>query len=402
MAVTQPLAARTRPDTLDTFVGQEHLVAEGKPLRKLIQQKKLPGAMIFWGPPGTGKTTLARICAKTTGVEYVELSAVNAGKKDLEAVVNKSRLYSQSILLFLDEIHRFNKAQQDYLLPFVERGTIKLIGATTENPSFEVNSALLSRAHVFVFERLTEQEIVTALTQATTTDKLFEDLSCEEEALTLLARLANGDVRRALNILETAASLAEKTLTTQHVQEAASKPTLNYDKEGEEHYNTISALHKSMRDSDVQASVYWTMRLLEGGEDPKYVARRLIRFASEDVGNADTNAQTVANNTKEAVLFLGMPECTTALVQCAAYLAQAPKSNQAYAAANKARQTIQETGNLPVPKHLRNAPTQFMKKQGYGKGYVYAPDNPEAAKKQQHLPDELQGSVFYDDTQGNV
>jgi putative ATPase len=390
--VDQPLAHKLRPVTLQEYVGQEQLIGEDKPLRKLVDKKLIPSSMIFWGPPGTGKTTLARIIAKSIGAEYVELSAVDAGKADLQKVVNKSRLFAQSILLFLDEIHRFNKAQQDFLLPYVEKGTIKLIGATTENPSFEVNAALLSRSQVFVLEKLSQEDISILIKRACK----HLDRTIEDDAVSMLARVADGDARSAYNILEFAASTATDTITTENIREAANKP-INYDKDGEEHYNIISALHKSMRDSDANAAAYWTMRMLEGGEDPKYIVRRMIRFASEDIGNANVNALNLAVAAKEAVMFLGIPECNTALVQCAAYLANSKKSNASYVAANKARATIKETGSLPVPKVIRNAPTKLMKDLDYGKGYAYAHDDPEGAKKQQHLPDEIQDEIFYEE-----
>lgn len=394
--MSKPLADRIRAKNLNEFVGQEHLIGEDKPLRKLIEKKLLPSSIIFWGPPGVGKTTLARIMTQNVGAEYVELSAVNAGKKDLQAAINKSRLFAKPVVLFLDEIHRFNKAQQDFLLPYVEKGTIKLIGATTENPSFEVNAALLSRSQVFVLKQLSQKAIKTLLLRAIKEDKQLQEITITDKAIDAILQVANGDARTACNLLEFCASLTKK-ITKEHIQQAADKPTLGYDKDGEEHYNIISALHKSMRDSDANAAAYWTMRMIQAGEDPKYIVRRMIRFASEDIGNADTNALIVANATKEAVMFLGYPECNTALVQCATYLAEAPKSNAAYVAVNKAKQVINQTGNLPVPKVIRNAPTKLMKDLDYGKDYAYAHDNPEAAKNQQHLPEEIQDEIFYQD-----
>ena len=378
----QPLAYRMRPRDLNEFVGQEHLVGEGKPLRVAIEKNSIPGSMIFWGPPGCGKTTLARLISKLTDADFIGLSAVSAGKEEVRKAVQKARLFQKKTILFLDEIHRFNKAQQDFLLPYVEDGTITLIGATTENPSFEVISPLLSRSRVFVLNSLTKEDLGRIIDNALRSERGFFDrkvkLNYDEKML--IAELANGDARSALNILELAVEFADKKdsneieLTIEIVIDAAQKKALRYDKSGEEHYNIISALHKSMRDSDADAAVYWTMRMIEGGEDPKYIIRRLIRFASEDIGNADPNALKVATAAKDAVEFLGYPECDTALVQTAIYLARAPKSNAVYEAVLKAREDIKETGNLPVPFVIRNAPTKLMKDLGYWKGYKYAPD----------------------------
>jgi len=391
-----PLAHLLRPKSLEEFVGQEHLVGAGKPIRKMIESGDLSSSIILWGPPGCGKTTLAKLIAKLTNSDFVEISAVNAGKEDMKKAVNRSRLNNTRTILFIDEIHRFNKAQQDFLLPYVEKGVITLIGATTENPSFEVISALLSRSRVFVLNALTELNITAILKNALKNELLKKyHLNLPDENISLIASLANGDARSALNILELANSLSKEKIEKQNILEAAQKTHLRYDKNGEEHYNIISALHKSMRDSDVDASIYWTMRMVEGGEDPKYIIRRMIRFASEDIGNADPQALVVAAAAKDAVEFLGYPECNTALVQTAIYLAKAPKSNAVYEAVLKAQEDIQRTGNLPVPLHLRNAPTKLMKDLGYGLGYKYAHNYKDAKVEQEHFPSELKGKKYY-------
>lgn len=392
----QPLAFRMRPQTIDEFVGQEHLVGQDKPIRIAIQTSKLPSSIIFWGPPGCGKTTLGKLIAKLTDTEFVNLSAVSAKKEDIKKVIQRARLFHKKTILFLDEIHRFNKAQQDFLLPYVEDGTINLIGATTENPSFEVISALLSRSRVFVLNRLNEENLIIILNNTLKKAEELKTISLTNDNVKLIAQLADGDARSALNILEIASSISEK-ITNETIMNAAQQTFLKYDKDGEEHYNIISALHKSMRDSDIDASVYWTMRMIEGGEDPKYIIRRMIRFASEDIGNADPQALQVATSAKDAVEFLGYPECDTALVQTATYLAKAPKSNAVYKAVGKARADIKETGSLPVPLHLRNAPTKLMKDIGYGKGYKYAHNFPDAKVEQEHLPDELKGKKYWED-----
>jgi putative ATPase len=397
----QPLAYRMRPRNLDEFVGQEHLVGEGKPLRVAIEKKNLPASIIFWGPPGCGKTTLARLISRLTESDFVEMSAVSAGKDDVRKAIDRARLFHKKTILFLDEIHRFNKAQQDFLLPYVENGTILLIGATTENPSFEVISALLSRSRVFVLNRLDEGMIEKIIEAAVKSERgLNGGAILEEQERKMIAQLSNGDARSALNILDLAFQLSKGKnddvvkITAEKILSGAQK-TLMYDKNGEEHYNIISALHKSMRDSDVQAAVYWTMRMIVGGEDPKYIIRRMIRFASEDIGNADPKALQLAVAVKQTVEFLGYPECDVALIQCAAYLAHAPKSNAAYMAVNKLKEDIERTGNLGVPLHLRNAETKLMKDLGYGKGYKYAHNFPDAKVEQEHLPDELKGKVWY-------
>lgn len=389
-----PLAYRMRPRKIDEVVGQEKLLGPSKPLRVMLEKGILPTSIILWGPPGSGKTTLARLMADLGGYEYIELSAVNAGKKDILAAVSRQQLFQKKILLFLDEIHRFNKAQQDALLPHVEKGVITLVGATTENPSFEVNSALLSRSRVFVLERLNLLNLKELVDFALVDEerglaKLNIQISNENKEL--ICQLANGDARNCLNILELSASLAvDKTINKEVIKSAVQETHLHYDKNGEEHYNIISALHKSMRDSDIDASVYWCMRMIESGEDPKYIIRRMIRFASEDIGNADPQALTLCVAAKEAAMFLGYPECNTVLVQCAAYLAKAKKSNVAYVAVNRAKQLIKETGSLPVPMVIRNATSSLMKNIGYGKDYVYAHDDSTSAALQQHLPDTLE------------
>lgn len=397
--LSQPLAFRMRPRQIEDFVGQEHLVGAGRPLRIILENKSLPSSIIFWGPPGCGKTTLARMIANITGAEFVELSAVSAGKKDVEAVINRSRLMHRKTILFLDEIHRFNKAQQDFLLPYVESGVITLIGATTENPSFEVISPLLSRSRVFVLNQLNEENIFKIIKHTLEVDEELKRLNVKisNENIKLIANLANGDARNALNIFEMAISLSNGEVTRETLLNSAQK-SLRYDQGGEEHYNIISALHKTMRDSDPQGAVYWTMRMIEAGEDPEYIIRRMIRFASEDIGNADPDALGVAVNAMEAVRFLGYPECNTALVQTATYLATAPKSNKVYEAVNKAKEVIMTTGNLPVPLHLRNAETDLMKNLGYGKGYQYAHDYKDAKVEQEHLPVEIKDSRFYEPT----
>ncbi len=401
-ALTGPLADRMRPRSLDDVVGQDHLLGPGRVLRTAIERGELH-SMILWGPPGSGKTTLASLMAHVAGARFVAFSAVLSGVKEIRQVVadadaerRRGRLRT---ILFVDEIHRFNRAQQDAFLPHVEKGTIVLIGATTENPSFEVNGALLSRCRVYVLRGLGEDDMVTLMRRALTDRERglgALGVSASDDALRLIARVANGDARTALNILELAVQLApEGGVTEASVREASQRRTLLYDKSGEEHYNLISALHKSLRDSDPDASLYWMTRMLDSGEDPLYVARRLVRFASEDVGNADPAALGLTLAAKDAFQFLGSPEGELALAQATLYLALAPKSNAAYVAHNEAQDDVRERPAEPVPLHIRNAPTGLMKDLGYGKGYQYAHDAPDARVEQEHLPEALRGRQYY-------
>jgi putative ATPase len=402
-----PLAERMRPRTLDEFVGQEQLLGPGRPLRQAIEQDRLQ-SLILWGPPGTGKTTLARLIATLTRAKFVSFSAVLSGIKEIRAVMADAeetrRRRGTRTILFVDEIHRFNKAQQDAFLPRVEAGDIVLIGATTENPSFEVNSALLSRSKVYVLQPLGPDVVLTILQRALADGERglgALGLQVEDEALTAMARYANGDARVALNLLEMASGAAaagSRRIDAGMVAELAQNRSLLYDKTGEEHYNLISALHKSMRNSDPNASVYWLARMLEAGEDPLYVARRLVRFASEDIGNADPQALTVAVAAKDAVHFIGMPEGNTALAQAAIYLALAPKSNAVYRAYLDAAEAAMKETAEPVPLHLRNAPTRLMKQLDYGKGYKYAHDEPEGVADMECLPPAHRGRQFYKPT----
>jgi putative ATPase len=389
-----PLADRMRPQTLEDFFGQQELMGENSFLKKAIMDDQVP-SMILWGPPGSGKTTLATVIANVTNADFIKISAVTSGIKELRKVITTAQenlWQKKKTILFVDEIHRWNKAQQDALLPHVEQGLVTLIGATTENPSFEVNSALVSRSRVFVLNKL-EVADLEKIIQAALADGenglSLREIRISPEMVKEMALLANGDARMALNTLEAAANALRQgeEITHDLLRQIIQKSHLYYDKGGEEHYNIISALHKSMRGGDADAAVYWLARMLEGGENPTYVARRLLRFAAEDVGLADNFALVLANNVFEACHKLGMPECSVHLSQLVIYLAQAQKSVSAYFAYNKAKQDVQDFGNLPVPMHIRNAPTKLMEKLGYGKGYKYTPV--EGSEGQEYFPQEI-------------
>lgn len=400
-----PLATRLRPSSLEEFAGQEHLLGKGKILRQLIEKDQI-SSMIFWGPPGVGKTTLASIIAGRTKAEFINFSAVTSGIKEIRSVMEAaemSRRMGRKTLLFVDEIHRFNKAQQDAFLPYVEKGSIILIGATTENPSFEVNAALLSRCRVFVLKALGEEDILRLLKHALESPKGFgmQRVQIDEPQLLAIASFANGDARTALNTLEMVVLngeiLADGTIhvTKEGMEQCISRKSLLYDKTGEEHYNLISALHKSMRNSDPDAAIYWMCRMLEGGEDPLYIARRLIRFASEDVGMADSRALQVAVAAYQACHFLGMPECDVHLTHAVVYLAMAPKSNTLYTACEECKRDVKERRAEPVPLVLRNEPTSLMKELNYGKGYEYAHDTEEKLTHMQCMPDSMADRTYY-------
>ncbi|HWG49130.1 MAG TPA: replication-associated recombination protein A [Candidatus Acidoferrales bacterium] len=402
----RPLADRMRPRTLDEFVGQEHILAPGKPLRLQIERDD-PGSLIFWGPPGSGKTTLAQIIAHMTRAEFIEFSAVLSGIKEIKQVMaeaEKARTYGTRTILFVDEIHRFNRAQQDAFLPHVERGNIRLIGATTENPSFEINGALLSRTRVYILKQLTEAQIVTLLERALADNERGLGrlhLRASDEVLQQIASYSSGDARVAYNILEVAAGTAGENggISEQIIKDTLQKRVLLYDKAGEEHYNLISALHKSVRNSDVDASLYWLGRMLESGEDPLYVARRVVRMASEDIGLAAPEALGLCLAAKDAIDFLGMPEGALALAQAVAYLALAPKSNALYTAYGAVLEEVEKSSAEPVPLHIRNAVTKLMKQVGYGKGYQYAHDLESKVADMECLPDNLRGREYYHPTQ---
>src|SRR5713101_2004930 len=403
----RPLADRMRPRTLEEFAGQQHILAPGKPLRVQIERDDT-GSRIFWGPPGVGKTTLAQIIASRTRAEFVQFSAVLSGIKEIKQVMadaEKGRQYGTRTIVFVDEIHRFNKAQQDAFLPHVEKGNIRLIGATTENPSFEIIGALLSRCRVYVLKPLTEEELLGVLHRALDDKdrglgKL--QLKIDDEVLKIIAAYASGDARGALNVLEIAAGTAagseQPVITQEIIREALQKRVLLYDKGGEEHYNLISALHKSVRNSDADAAIYWVARMLESGEDPLYIARRLVRMAVEDIGLADPEALTQTIAARDAMDFLGIPEGNLALAQAAAYLALAPKSNALYKAYGAVSEDVEKTAADPVPLHLRNAPTGLMKAIGYGEGYQYAHDLEGKVADMQCLPDNLRDRIYYQPT----
>ncbi len=405
----QPLAARLRPRTLDEFAGQKHLLGEGKVLRRLIEGDKI-GSMIFWGPPGVGKTTLARIIANRTKANFIDFSAVTSGIKEIKQVMEqaeKGRRFGEKTILFVDEIHRFNKAQQDAFLPYVEKGSIILIGATTENPSFEVNGALLSRCKVFVLQALKTEELTGLLRRAMADPRGFggQDVEISDEILATIAEFANGDARSALSTLEMAVlngDVNEKgkiTVTPETVENITQKKSLLYDKTGEEHYNLISALHKSMRNSDPDAAVYWLARMLEAGEDPLYIARRVTRFAAEDIGLADPRALELAVAAYQACHFIGMPECSVHLSEAVVYLSLAPKSNALYTAYESAKRDALTMLAEPVPLVIRNAPTKLMKELDYGKGYKYAHNEKDKLSTMQCLPDSLSGREYYRPTE---
>lgn len=408
----EPLAARLRPQTLEEYVGQAHLLGEGKILRRLIESDQV-SSMIFWGPPGVGKTTLARIIARRTRAAFIDFSAVTSGIKEIRTVMQQAennRRYGEKTIVFVDEIHRFNKAQQDAFLPFVEKGSIILIGATTENPSFEINGALLSRCKVFVLNALSTDELVQLLHRALCVHQGFggQKVQMAQELLEMIAVFANGDARTALSTLEMVVLNSETdaqgvvTVTREALEQCISRRSLLYDKGGEEHYNLISALHKSMRNSDPDAAVYWLARMLEAGEDPLYVARRVTRFASEDVGLADPRALEIAVAAYQACHFIGMPECSVHLTEAVVYLSLAPKSNALYTAYESAKKDALQTLAEPVPLVIRNAPTRLMKELHYGSGYQYAHNTEEKLTNMQCLPDALRERTYYYPTEQGV
>ncbi|MDA2922010.1 replication-associated recombination protein A [Patescibacteria group bacterium AH-259-L07] len=398
-----PLADRVRPDSFDNFFGQEKIVGKNTLLRQAIKSDQLP-SMIFWGPPGSGKTTLAFIIAKQTRSEFIQISAVSSGLKDLRDIIKTAKAnkpLGKTTILFIDEIHRWNKIQQDALLPWVEKGIIILIGATTENPSFEVRSSLLSRCRIFVLKQLNKPQIVKIIESAVNDKKKGLgklNLKISKKVIDAIAQMSNGDARTALNALEYAVSASPPTRKTKNItldliKEAFQKSHLFYDKDGEEHYNIISAFHKSMRGSDINATLYWLARMLEAGEDPLYIARRIVRFASEDIGLANSRALEQAVAAYSACHFIGMPECNVILTQAAVYMAKCKKSNALYMAYEEAAKDVEKYGNLSVPLHIRNAPTELMKKLDYGKGYKYSPDH-DYKEKQEYLPEKLKNRKY--------
>ena len=404
----EPLAERLRPTSIDEIVGQDHLLGKGKILRNMIESDKVP-SMIFWGPPGVGKTTIAKVIANMTKADFITFSAVTSGIKEIKTVMEeaeKNRLFGGKTIVFVDEIHRFNKAQQDAFLPFVEKGSIILVGATTENPSFEINNALLSRCKVFVLNPLTVDDIVLLLKKAISDKRGFGGMKIKisKQVLETIATFSNGDARGALSTLEMVILNGDRqddtiTVSKEIVEQVTSKKSFLYDKKGEEHYNLISALHKSMRNSDPDAAVYWLARMLEAGEDPLYIARRVVRFASEDVGLADPRAMEVAVSAYQACHFIGVPECNVCLTEAVVYMAMSPKSNAMEVAYNRAAEDAKKMIDEPVPMVIRNAPTKLMKELGYGDGYIYAHDTKEKIASMQCLPDSLVGKEYF--TPGN-
>ena len=400
----EPLAERLRPTSIDEIVGQDHLLGKGKILRNMIESDKVP-SMIFWGPPGVGKTTIAKVIANMTKADFITFSAVTSGIKEIKTVMEeaeKNRLFGGKTIVFVDEIHRFNKAQQDAFLPFVEKGSIILVGATTENPSFEINNALLSRCKVFVLNPLTVDDIVLLLKKAISDKRGFGGMKIKinKQILETIATFSNGDARGALSTLEMVILNGDRqddtiTVSKEIVEQVTSKKSFLYDKKGEEHYNLISALHKSMRNSDPDAAVYWLARMLEAGEDPLYIARRVVRFASEDVGLADPRAMEVAVSAYQACHFIGVPECNVCLTEAVVYMAMSPKSNAMEVAYNRAAEDAKKMIDEPVPMVIRNAPTKLMKELGYGDGYIYAHDTKEKIASMQCLPDSLVGKEYF-------
>ena len=400
----EPLAERLRPTSIDEIVGQDHLLGKGKILRNMIESDKVP-SMIFWGPPGVGKTTIAKVIANMTKADFITFSAVTSGIKEIKTVMEeaeKNRLFGGKTIVFVDEIHRFNKAQQDAFLPFVEKGSIILVGATTENPSFEINNALLSRCKVFVLNPLTVDDIVLLLKKAISDKRGFGGMKIKisKQTLETIATFSNGDARGALSTLEMVILNGDRqddtiTVSKEIVEQVTSKKSFLYDKKGEEHYNLISALHKSMRNSDPDAAVYWLARMLEAGEDPLYIARRVVRFASEDVGLADPRAMEVAVSAYQACHFIGVPECNVCLTEAVVYMAMSPKSNAMEVAYNRAAEDARKMIDEPVPMVIRNAPTKLMKELGYGDGYIYAHDTKEKIASMQCLPDSLVGKEYF-------